>query len=114
MQYKIKGKYKHLETISTFSHSIKMVWLSSVPTGVTICWDLVNDDERPFKKYGKNGVKWKRWSRHHSLLLKTMKSQEKRKMNDLRTRDELGSQLRMEKVLAPHSACPKIVYLIEW
>ena len=37
----------------------------------------------------------------------------KRIWKSLRTRDELGSRLRVGKVLAPHSACPKTVPLIK-
>jgi len=37
----------------------------------------------------------------------------KRKSNDLQTRDEFESRLRVGKVLAPHSTCPKTVPLIK-
>jgi len=38
----------------------------------------------------------------------------KEERNGLRTRDELGSQLRIGKVLAPHNSYSKTVPLIEW
>jgi len=53
------------------------------------------------KRNKKNIGKRKRWSRHHSLLWKTMEKPRKGKGNDLRTKDEFRSRLRVEKVLAP-------------
>jgi len=86
--------------------------LQCIPNGVVICRDLVDDGDGNAKEKLKKIVKRKRCSRHHSLLRKTWKTK-KRIRKGLRTRDELGSRLRMGKVLAPHSACPKIIPLIK-
>jgi len=48
-----------------------------------------------------------------SLTNMSLWKTKKRIRKGLRTRDELGSRLRVGKVLALHSACPKTVPLIK-
>jgi len=79
----------------------------------SVATKLTTVDDDPKEKL-KKIAKRERWSRHHSLLWKVMKNQEKGKANDLQIRDEeFGSRFRVEKVLTPNRACPKTVPLMK-
>jgi len=78
------------------------------------CRDRYHDGGRRSKKVMEKIVKRKRWSRHHSLLWKTMKKttkKEKEIVCELEKSSEVG--YAWGRYQHPHSACPKTVPLIK-